>query len=181
VNAGGVSRALATAMLCPLSVIKTQMEATGAYSAKDRHNMVVVASNIAQKHGVCGLWKGVLPTILSNAPFSAIYYSIYQEIRSTASSPDRPQMAVNMGAALVAAMIATIATQPTDVMRTRVQLGVNKNTVESVASLSKYGGRAFMSGAMPRFLKRSIQTALVWTIYEELYPRISRLSAARRA
>jgi solute carrier family 25 protein 38 len=143
--------------------------------------MVGVALGIVQKGGVRALWKGVVPTVLSNAPFSAIYYSAYLGIKSTASSEILPQMAVNMGAAVVAAIIATISTQPMDGIRARIQLGVNANTVESAAALSKYGARAFMSGAMPRVVKRSVQTALVWTIYEELFPRISRASAARFA
>lgn len=32
---------------------------------------------------------------------------------------------------------------------------------------------AAISGAAPRVLKRTMQTALVWTLYEELLPRLS--------
>jgi hypothetical protein len=30
---------------------------------------------------------------------------------------------------------------------------------------------------MTQILKRTLQTALVWTLYEELYPRLSRLGS----
>lgn len=165
-------------MLCPISLIKTRMEATGAYSGAPAQSMLSVTRGILRQHGVRGLWRGALPTILSNAPFSAIYYSIYREIKAAASAPSRPQAAVNMGAALIAAMAATLATQPTDVVRARIQLGANRGTLESASAISRHGGRAFMSGAMPRFLKRSVQTALVWTLYEELFPLLSRVTAA---
>jgi solute carrier family 25 protein 38 len=35
-------------------------------------------------------------------------------------------------------------------------------------------------GAAPRILKRTAQTALVWTLYEELVPRISALGEAAK-
>lgn len=38
-------------------------------------------------------------------------------------------------------------------------------------SLSHY----MHAGAAPRILKRTVQTALVWTLYEELVPRLSAL------
>ena len=176
--AGGISRAIATAVLCPISLVKTRMEATGAYSGAPAQGMLAVTRGIVRQHGVRGLWRGALPTILSNAPFSAIYYSIYREIKAAASAPDRPQAAVNLCAALIASMAATLATQPTDVVRARIQLGANRGTFESASAISKHGGRAFMSGAMPRFLKRSVQTALVWTLYEELFPLLSRVTSA---
>jgi hypothetical protein len=34
---------------------------------------------------------------------------------------------------------------------------------------------ALAAGAAPRILKRTLQTALVWTLYEELVPRMSAL------
>jgi hypothetical protein len=33
----------------------------------------------------------------------------------------------------------------------------------------------YAAGAAPRILKRTLQTALVWTLYEELVPRMSAL------
>lgn len=37
------------------------------------------------------------------------------------------------------------------------------------------------AGAAPRILKRTTQTALVWTMYEELVPRITQLGYAAKA
>jgi solute carrier family 25, member 38 len=172
-HAGGLSRGLATVILSPISLIKTKMEATGAYILAPRNNIYTVARSITQQHGVRGLWRGVVPTILSNAPFSGIYYCVYNEIRKAASGSGNPQMAVNFGAGIFAAMAATLATQPTDVFRAWVQLGAARGASESAAALRKHGSRVLMSGAMPRFLKRSLQTALVWTMYEELLPMMT--------
>ena len=138
-----------------------------------RNNIITVAQSIVRDHGVRGLWRGVVPTILSNAPFSGIYYCVYNEIRKAAAHAAAPQMAINFGAGIAAAMAATLATQPTDVFRAWVQLGASKGASQSAAALRQHGSRVLMSGAMPRFMKRSLQTALVWTLYEELLPLIT--------
>ena len=165
-----LARATATAFTSPISLIKTRMEATGAFILAPNNNMFTVARGIVQKNGPQGLWRGAVPTIMSNAPFSGIYYCVYNEIKKFAAQEGRPQAAINFGAGITAAMIATLATQPTDVVRAWIQLGATGGWVESRSALKRHGGRVLMSGAMPRFLKRSLQTALVWTLYEELLP-----------
>ena len=86
-------------------------------------------------------------------------------------------MAVNLSAGMVAAMAATLATQPSDVIRARMQLSSSSQGIAATAAnaFGKDGVKAMMSGATPRFLKRSIQTALVWTLYEELLPVVNKL------
>lgn len=87
------------------------------------------------------------------------------------------QIAVNLSVGLVAAMAATLSTQPMDVVRARMQLrkaGVTSGSMATFADAFKqHGMQAFMSGTAPRFFKRSLQTALVWTMYEELVPLIT--------
>jgi solute carrier family 25, member 38 len=171
---GGLSRAISTAVLSPISLIKTQMEATGAFMIAPPNNMLTVATGIVRSHGVRGLWRGTLPTILSNAPFSGIYYCVYNELKKSASGFGGPQAAFNLGAGFVAAMFATLATQPMDVIRARIQLGASRGMLQSASmALKEHGGKVFMSGATPRFFKRSLQTALVWTLYEEMLPVVA--------
>jgi solute carrier family 25 protein 38 len=73
------------------------------------------------------------PTVLTNAPFSALYYMFYTKLKgvlseAVATSNDGeqkrpPQAAVNFVSGVFAATVATLLTQPTDVVRTRMQLG----------------------------------------------------------
>jgi solute carrier family 25, member 38 len=172
--AGGLSRALATTVLCPITLVKTRLEATGAFALTGAHNIITVTRDIVRENGVRGLWRGCVPTVMSNAPFSAIYYSVYSHIRNNYASADRPQVAVNLVAGVAAAMIATLATQPMDVLRSRIHLGAATSMLSSATGTIKSGpvAQMLLTGAMPRFLKRSLQTALVWTVYEELLPVI---------
>ena len=182
-HAGGLSRGLATIVLSPITLIKTRLEATGTFGLDSSRSMATVARDVFRTHGVRGLWRGCVPTVLSNAPFSAIYYSVYSHCQK-APGPDSPVpvFAVNFSSGVLAAMVATIVTQPTDVLRARVQLGVApgffsaaKSAVDAQESLP----HTFYAGAMPRFLKRTIQTALIWTLYEEIMPIVYRALSER--
>lgn len=171
-SAGGLARALAGVILSPISLVKTRLEATGSLGLQGKHNVYTVARDIVAKDGIRGLWRGCVPSVLSNAPFSAIYFSAYSYLRGCPFADlGIPQRATNFGAGIAAAMLATIATQPTDVLRARIHLGVASGMMSAASSVKGANApQAVMTGAMPRFLKRSIQTALVWTLYEEFLP-----------
>jgi solute carrier family 25, member 38 len=72
----GLSRAVAAAVLCPITVVKTRMEyrvpsgSAVAASLPVYNNTWHALSSIARQEGAQGLFKGLWPTVLTNAPFS---------------------------------------------------------------------------------------------------------------
>ncbi|KAG2430125.1 hypothetical protein HXX76_010224 [Chlamydomonas incerta] len=272
---GGVSRAIAAILLCPVTVVKTRMEyvadvgtaagtaaaggaagaagaATGAAgaagaagagtagaaaaaraasgaaastsaaaagaaaaaagAAASRGAAVVpvyrdtfhALATILKTEGVRGLFRGVWPTVLTNAPYSGLYYMFYTRLKESLSGEDRPQALVNFTSGVVAAVASTLLTQPADVVRTRMQLGLGVGAAATAAgagtaaaaagaaaganawgtlltAVRQQGPSALMTGAAPRIVKRTTQTALVWTMYEELVPRITQLGYAAKA
>ncbi|GFR44914.1 hypothetical protein Agub_g5998, partial [Astrephomene gubernaculifera] len=159
--AGGVSRAIAAILLCPVTVVKTRMEyvsdaavmvsrpagtaaaaagaaagqaagaaAAGAAAAVGPAGIPVyrdtfhALSTILRTEGMRGLFQGVWPTVLTNAPYSALYYMFYTRLKEGLSGEGRPQAAVNFTSGVAAAVAATLLTQPADVVRTRMQLGL---------------------------------------------------------
>jgi solute carrier family 25 protein 38 len=178
---GGLSRAVSAACMSPVTLVKTRMEYGGPGGAQYR-NTLHAMQTIVKQDGVRGLFRGIGPTVLTNAPFSALYYMFYTRMKGVLAAEDRPQTLVNFGSAVTAAVAATLITQPTDVVRTRMQLalaGTTKgNALQTMAHVfASQGPKALLSGAAPRVLKRTTQTALVWTLYEELLPRMSALWA----
>jgi solute carrier family 25 protein 38 len=206
---GGLARALSAAVMSPVTLVKTRMEYGGATTAAAGAAAVAAAprykgtfhalATIAREEGgLRGLFRGAGPTVLTNAPFSALYYLFYTRLQaalgpgaggagagggsntSTTTPPTIvPAFAVNFVSGVIAATAATLATQPTDVLRTRMQLGLGAGGAAPSAAaalgqvLRAQGPAALLTGAGPRAAKRVLQTALVWTLYEELVPRLA--------
>jgi solute carrier family 25 protein 38 len=199
--AGGLSRAAAALAACPITVAKTRMEyvaspaamaaATASGAALPRYrNTAHALATIARLEGARGLFRGVAPTVAANAPFSALYYMFYTRLQARlrdALGVEALPAPANFAAGAAAAVAATLLTQPADVVRTRMQLGLGAAGGGSLALLrgifAAQGARGLLAGAAPRMAKRTMQTALVWTLYEELVPRLTaaRAWAAARA
>ncbi|KAG1681317.1 hypothetical protein FOA52_007363 [Chlamydomonas sp. UWO 241] len=235
--AGGGARALVSTCMCPVTVIKTRMEYTGKDGVRYK-STAHAFSTIIRTEGIRGLFRGVVPTVLTNAPFSGLYYMMYTQLKRELAADDRPQFAVNFVSGAVAGAGSTLATQPTDVLRTRMQLGRGQaqaaagaaagaaplvggtasssgaagatagssaGTITAAASSTKaastsgaantsssstttstwrtlgkalrqQGPASLFVGMTPRVLKRTLQTSLVWTLYEELVPRLTSVS-----
>lgn len=215
---GASARSLTVVLLCPLSVVKTRME-TVEYSQK--YNGVLHAMRtISAQEGPRALYKGLLPTILRDAPFSAMYMLIYlrtkdtlgrmvglQETRSTivrtvsqtqhssqssATNSSRLQntevqsthrstkgltMGVNFASGACGGGLATLLTQPQDVVKTRMQLSQTRMDSPSNRYVSVWeatrrlfneeGLYAFFRGSSPRFFKRILGSAITWMVFEE--------------
>eukprot|EP00123_Amoebidium_parasiticum_P009704 comp19654_c0_seq2/m.23264 comp19654_c0_seq2/g.23264 ORF comp19654_c0_seq2/g.23264 comp19654_c0_seq2/m.23264 type:complete len:223 (-) comp19654_c0_seq2:699-1367(-) len=77
------ARAFATTALMPVTVVKTRLE-SGLFSYP---NTWAALATIARSEGVRGLMAGLGPTILRDAPFSALYYAFYEQAYLPPSSP----------------------------------------------------------------------------------------------
>eukprot|EP00879_Flechtneria_rotunda_P006625 GHRR01006963.1.p1 GENE.GHRR01006963.1~~GHRR01006963.1.p1 ORF type:complete len:322 (+),score=100.74 GHRR01006963.1:241-1206(+) len=180
---GGLARAMSAAVMSPVTLVKTRMEYGGPNHIKYKHTVHALAT-IATTEGPRGLFKGLWPTVLTNAPFSALYYMLYTRLKSTMGESSIGShlhpTAINFVSGICAATAATLLTQPTDVVRTRIQLGIpgtiRGNAVMTLGHvLHSNGPKALLAGAAPRIVKRTLQTALIWTLYEELLPKLSAL------
>ena len=185
-------------------------------------------STIVRTEGARALFQGLVPALLTNVPFSTIHYALYRQFQSMLLERMGEGTALNFGSGACASVLATLLTQPFDVMRTRAMLnlpmfgmtggkrararrgessrvrlarrrgqgegGVSCRAVASsplsVAAVvcrcrclslpcRTRGGLAFtylpsvvaglLAGMGPRLAKRSLQTAALWTLYEELW------------
>ena len=180
---GGLSRAMAAVVSCPITVVKTRMEyahipGRTSLAVPKYNNTFHALQTIFKTEGMKGLYRGLTPTILSNAPFSAFYYLFYTRLQTRLQEQDLSPMVVNFASSTVAAIGATLLTQPADVVRTRMQLNLVNSQVGTTSLqvlkgiMNSQGMYGLLVGAAPRMLKRTLQTALVWTLYEEISPRM---------
>ena len=67
--ASGFARALASTLLCPVTIVKTRMEYSGKGAVNYRDTWHALLT-IAKAEGPRGLFRGLVPTVMTNAPFS---------------------------------------------------------------------------------------------------------------
>ena len=90
--AGGVSRFFAAVLTCPLEVVRTKLMANTGLQLKlsdvgfkdwQRSNsMLAVLRQLALENGFGSLWKGIVPMLWRDVPFSAIYWSLAESTRN---------------------------------------------------------------------------------------------------
>ena len=66
------ARSIATTIFLPLVVIKTKIE------FGSQPNMAKSANFIFQTEGLRGFWKGLIPTLARDGPYSGIYLVLYR-------------------------------------------------------------------------------------------------------
>jgi solute carrier family 25, member 38 len=179
---GAFARTFAGSIVSPLTIIKARMEwqPAGTYAS----NMDVLR-HVLRDEGVRGLYRGMLPTLARDVPFSGLYVLIYKRLQRSVEerATDLPPYAINFGSGVVAGVLATTVVHPADVVKTRMQLTIVqtstagellavKNSLSLQDTLAKIwhdeGPLGFAKGIVPRVLKRTLSTAVTWTIYEQL-------------
>lgn len=188
---GATSRVSAAAVLMPFTVIKARFE-SGLFDYRSVTHALV---QISRAEGVKGLWSGMVATIIRDAPYSGLYLMFYMRAkdcansarnqlvkRPSSSSSSRsslsqrvveslPMSTVYFLCSVTAGVLAAAATQPPDVVKTRMQLNPGQHRTFASACVfvwRKDGPAGFFAGFVPRTLRRTLMAAATWTLYEQL-------------
>jgi solute carrier family 25 protein 38 len=182
--AGALARTFAGSVMSPLTVVKARMEwqAPGAHA-----HILDVFRHVVRDEGARGLYRGMIPTLVRDVPFSGLYVLLYTRLKRRLE--DRyagsavPDYGLHFASGVVAGILATTVVHPADVVKTRMQLSILRtgargeltNVRNSLSlretvrrMLQDEGWRGFARGILPRVVKRTLSTAVTWTIYEQL-------------
>ncbi|GER43708.1 mitochondrial carrier protein, partial [Striga asiatica] len=139
------SGAIAATFVCPLDVIKTRFQVHGLQLSSANNSIrgsVILGSleRIFQKEGLRGMYRGLSPTVLALLPNWAVYFTIYEQLKSFLGADDvnhQLSIGANMMAASGAGAATTIVTNPLWVVKTRFQTqGMRSGVVPYSGTLS---------------------------------------------
>lgn len=162
---GGLTRIAAGTLLIPVTVVKTRWEARGA----DRQEGLGKALRVLAKgEGLSGLAAGLVPTLLRDAPYSALYLAAFTSLQKLLPAQESAVQGDRIAAALFAGLAATTMVHPADVLKTRLQLpGAKPGLLQAAQAVwEERGVRGFLAGIAPRLVRKSLMSGLAWTSYE---------------
>uniref|UniRef100_A0A3B1KBY9 Mitochondrial glycine transporter n=1 Tax=Astyanax mexicanus TaxID=7994 RepID=A0A3B1KBY9_ASTMX len=171
---GAGSRSVAGVCMLPVTVIKTRFE-SGRYNYG---SVMEALRSVCRTEGARGLFSGLTATLLRDAPFSGIYVMFYSQAKSTLPneiSQSGYAPLANFSCGVVSGVLASLVTQPADVVKTQVQVNPHlfRRTWDAVHYIyMEHGAVGFFRGAVPRSLRRTMMAAMAWTIYEQLMAQL---------
>ncbi|KAF9912982.1 hypothetical protein BX616_010196, partial [Lobosporangium transversale] len=172
--AGGASRAAVGFVMMPATVIKVRYE-SNLYSY---NSMGSAFTSIFRKEGIRGLWAGFGATAMRDAPLAGLYVLFYEHsksklgaVKGTSSFFDLSTPTIHMVSGIAAGFLSTTITHPFDMLKTRMQLKPTeyRNVFQAARKvLMEEGAIGFLDGILVRTIRKSIHSAISWTVYEEV-------------
>ncbi|KAF2086083.1 mitochondrial folate transporter-like protein/carrier [Saccharata proteae CBS 121410] len=189
----GVASGIVT---CPLDVIKTKLQAQGAFRRNSPlppskalyHGMLGTARTIWYEDGVRGMYRGLGPMLLGYFPTWAVYMSVYDASKTYYYDNVENKWLARIYASITAGACSTVTTNPIWVIKTRLMSQVSKRASDDARPPWHYkstldaarvmyrseGFRAFYSGLGPALLGLT-HVAIQFPLYEYFKMRFTGL------
>ncbi|KAJ2859785.1 Carrier protein, mitochondrial [Coemansia aciculifera] len=191
--AGCIARTAAASAISPIELVRTRMQSSAT------HDFATVMRGISTEinnGGLRTLWRGLVPTLWRDVPFSAVYWFGYEQWKERVYEPMFATMDVPPGASrgelksdvlarlatafcsgASSGIVAATLTNPFDVAKTRRQIerhaSPKSNTVQHTTLtqvvrhiVATEGVRGLYAGLAPRLMKVAPSCAIMISSYE---------------
>ena len=173
--AGSIGRTIAVIAICPIELIRTKLQSRTGYTYTEL--ISVIRSAIAQ-NGVFSLWRGLIPMLFRDVPFSVLFWVGYENIKiqlNNIFNPSYENLIPFMSGSLAGGIAAAVTT-PLDVVKTHMQVDIGEvkqvglgagspiNVMRNVMKI--HGLQGLMVGLVPRCAKIIPACAIMITSYE---------------
>ncbi|KDR74533.1 hypothetical protein GALMADRAFT_99629 [Galerina marginata CBS 339.88] len=168
--AGATTRVTVGFLLNPFSVLKARFESNiYVYQSFSGAFVSIV------RQGPSELFRGFLPSSLRDAPYAGLFIVLYERIKREtsylmpATSSSHAALIHSMSAASAGA-IATLATHPFDVIKTKMQVRTEDRyhgflrTIHTI--WRQRGVVGYFDGASLRLSRKILSSAIGWAVYE---------------
>ncbi|CAK7334651.1 unnamed protein product [Dovyalis caffra] len=187
--AGAAAGITATLLCLPMDTIRTKMVAPGG---EVLGGVIGTFRHMIQTEGFSSLYKGLLPSLVAMAPSGAVYYGVYDMLKSAyLHSPEGmkriqnikqegqelnaleqlelgPMRTLLYGA--IAGCCSEAATYPFEVVRRQLQMQVRSTKMSAMATCIKIvdqgGIPALYAGLIPSLLQVLPSAAISYFVYE---------------
>lgn len=178
---GAASGFLAGVIVCPLDVVKTRIQAKGAFADPKlkvkKIGIIQEFKNILLNEGVRGLYRGLVPITFGYLPTWTIYFTIYE--RSKQFYPAFLRQKFNTQndtlehflSAITAGSVSSIAVSPVWVVKTRLMVQSAKRKSGSLDRAAELKNRTIYKGTFDAF-RRMYKEEGIKVFYSGLIPSL---------
>ncbi|KAJ3864279.1 solute carrier family 25 member 38 [Lentinula novae-zelandiae] len=168
--AGATTRVGVGLLMNPLTLLKARFE-SNIYA----YQTLSGAFASLFRSGPTELLRGVSAASLRDAPYAGIFVVFYEALKRNASLVVTPtshtqSSILHSGSAAVAGALATLATHPFDVVKTKLQVRTENqyhSFASTVQTIWRYRGiRGYFDGASLRLSRKVLSSAIGWAVYE---------------
>ncbi|XP_056142472.1 probable mitochondrial glutathione transporter SLC25A40 isoform X2 [Lampris incognitus] len=177
--AGALARVGSVTVISPLELIRTKLQS----QKRSYRELTACIRSAVETEGWLSLWRGWGPTLLRDVPFSAMYWYNYERGKAWLCkryNTREPTFAITFISGAVSGSVASVATLPFDVVKTRrqVELGElqalnlsyhasSSSTVSVMRRIvAENGIGGLFAGFLPRVMKVAPACAIMISCYE---------------
>jgi solute carrier family 25, member 39/40 len=175
--AASLARTVAISITSPIELIRT-LKLSGM-----KGGLVDIGTHIFRSEGMKGLYRGWLPTVWRDVPYSAVYWVTYERLRWPLKdtieevvpgiSDTNSSVVGNFVAGAIGGVLATFVTHPFDVLKTRRQIDAKAETSTLSGMLRIEGLRSLTRGLALRLATVIPGGAIMVTVYEFVKVKVS--------
>lgn len=165
--AGATARVAVGVLLNPFSVVKARFESE-LYSYKSITGSLISVL----RSGPSESMRGVLASSLRDAPYAGLFVVVYEAVKNEATflAPNVYPTTIHGLSAASAGAIATMATHPFDVIKTKMQVRSEERYRGFISTTSRIwqqrGAVGFFDGASLRMSRKILSSVIGWAVFE---------------
>jgi len=162
----------ATLVVTWIETLKVRLIADQRRKQPRFRGLVHAATTIVREEGLAGIYKGLGPTVMKQGSNQAIRFFVMESLRARYTQGRANQhvpyyMVALFGA--VAGGTSVLGNTPVDVIKTNMQNGTYKSSVECVKGIFKQDGiKGFYKGCLPRLNRVCIEVGLAFCIFDSI-------------
>lgn len=181
--AGSLARTISATVISPIELFRTRLQALPAPNQPAPTYATTFASItlMVKDQGVRALWRGLGPTLWRDVPFSGMYWAGFESFKRyfTESQIIEPGVPMTFISGALSGTIASLVTNPLDVIKTRRQVftpskSCSPQALSHPAStmpllqhiIKTEGWKALFAGVVPRTAKVAPACGMMIAAYE---------------